>query len=78
MQDPKAVAEWERGGAGWGWAQLRWVLLSMVAAIAVFLFVTQPHLFNTTVGFVTAFGALVPVLLKLAGGLGGASRILND
>ncbi len=47
------------------WARLKVPILIILLGITVFLFTTQPDVFDTTFGFVTAIAAGIPAVLRL-------------
>lgn len=56
------------------WARLRTPIIVVVIGIFLFLFATQPQLFNQSLAFTTAIAATVPIFVKIIS-LVGVSRI---
>lgn len=73
---PENVQDWKGANQHSVWEILRFPLLLALIVVAGFLFVSQRELYNSTLTFVTAFAAVMPVLFKFLGmfpgGKGGA------
>ena len=68
VHTPEEITSWERQFRGLGWRQLRWAFIGLVLLIGVFLFATQPGLFDATLGYVSALTVgVLPVLFRLLG-----------
>jgi len=69
------VKEWETEGGWGGWSRLRTPLLILLIFAAVFVYITQRGVFDTTVGVATALAGALPIVLRLVGmfGQGGGA-----
>ncbi len=59
------VEAWGPESATSRWGLLKAPLAGVLALVAVFLFVTQPQVFQSSIGFVAALSAGLPALFKL-------------
>ena len=65
--DREALHEWEEAAAVGVWRRVRVPFFAALAAVALFLLVTQRDLFNVTLAFASAAAASLPAALKLFG-----------
>jgi hypothetical protein len=64
---PHTMEEWEQEGVRLPWSTLRIGLLTAVAALGVFLYLTQQSLFESVAAYVAGIAAAIPALIKFAG-----------
>ena len=64
---PENVQDWKGATQSSLWEILRFPLLIGLVVIAGFLFVSQRDLYNSTLAFVSAFAAFMPVIFKFLG-----------
>ena len=72
-ETPEVYEQWTADEGASPWARLRTPIIVAVIGVFLFLFATQPQLFNQSLAFATAIAAIVPTLVKLVSLL-GASR----
>jgi hypothetical protein len=63
--EPQKLRELERGEAGFGWAQMRWILLIALLAIAAFLWTTQPSVVENILKYLSAAAVGAGALMKI-------------
>ena len=64
---PENVQDWKGASQSSLWEVLRVPLLIGLVVVAGFLFVSQRDLYNSTLAFVSAFAAFMPVIFKFLG-----------
>jgi len=64
---PENVQDWKGASQNSLWEILRYPLLIALVVVAGFLFVSQRDLYNSTLAFVSAFAAFMPVIFKFLG-----------
>jgi hypothetical protein len=64
---PENVQDWKGDSQNSLWEILRFPLLIALVVVAGFLFVSQRDLYNSTLAFVSAFAAFMPVIFKFLG-----------
>src|SRR5437899_1117108 len=64
---PENVLDWKGASQNGLWEVLRYPLLIALVVVAGFLFVSQRDLYNSTLAFVSAFAAFMPVIFKFLG-----------
>ncbi|MFZ0389829.1 MAG: cache domain-containing protein [Calditrichia bacterium] len=65
-QETPEIVQWEQEEVSHSsWSQIKVPLILAVAVIIIFLFTTQPDLFDTTFTFLTVSAAAIPALLRL-------------
>jgi hypothetical protein len=64
---PENVQDWRGASENSMWEVLRFPLLIALLVVAGFLFVSQRDLYNSTLAFVSAFAAFMPVIFKFLG-----------
>jgi len=64
---PENVQDWKGASQTSLWEILRFPLLIALVVVAGFLFVSQRDLYNSTLAFVSAFAAFMPVIFKFLG-----------
>jgi len=69
----KRLAEWERPEGAGGWSYSRWVILLVLAAISIFLLVTQPNLPAQLGGWVSATTVAITTVRKWLDSFSGKS-----
>jgi hypothetical protein len=73
-QDQNEIDDWERERKESIWRTLKFSLITVVVALAVWLLYAQKDLFQTAIGYVVALGAAAAALSNLLGGFSGRSR----
>jgi hypothetical protein len=63
--EPEKLRALERGEAGFGWAQMRWILLVALLAIAAFLWTTQPSVVENILKYLSAAAVGAGALMKI-------------
>ena len=69
---PEEVSQWEREGAEAGWGRWSGALGTLLLGLAAFLYFTQREVYQSSMEFVTAIVAAIPVVLKLLDLMAGA------
>jgi len=64
---PENVQDWKGDSQSSLWEILRFPLLIAIVLVAGFLFVSQRDVYNSTLAFVSAFTAFMPVIFKFLG-----------
>jgi len=77
-RDPEALREWEEEGSVSFWRQVRVPFFAVLAAVGLFLLVTQRQLFNLAVAVASAGAAAIPGLLKLFGWIRQARTLRGE
>jgi len=63
---PDQVVAWKKGESS-SWNTLKGPLLMGLMGVALFIFITQREVFNSTVALLSAFAGMLPVLFRLFG-----------
>lgn len=63
---PDQVVAWRKGARS-SWDTLKGPLLMGLMGVALFIFITQQDVFNSTVTLLSTFTGMLPVLFKLIG-----------
>jgi hypothetical protein len=72
-QDQKEIDDWEREGKESTWRTLKFSLITIVVALAVWLLYAQKDLFQSAIGYVVALGAAATAISNLLGPFGRRS-----
>jgi hypothetical protein len=71
VQAPNQVEQWEQAVGGFGWKQMKWVLIVILAVVAIFLAWTQSQLLDQTTGILTSLAVFVTSMLRLTAAFRG-------